>query len=62
MRQFNWKMFVVPLVPTVSILHTRWLCYLLDGEWGTHSTTAAAVMVAGLLTILAAMWATGFKG
>ena len=59
--KLNWKLLVVPLVPTVSILHTQWLCLLLGREWGTFESSTAAVMVAIPLTLLAAFWAAGFK-
>jgi hypothetical protein len=62
MKSFNWRIPVAAATPTVSILHAKWLCLLLHGEWGSHESTFAAVMLGVITTSLAVAWAMDFKG
>ena len=62
MKRFNWRIPVAAATPTVSILHTKWVCYLMGGEWGTFPATFAAVMLGVITTSLAVAWAMDFKG
>jgi hypothetical protein len=37
MSGFNWKLLVVPIVPTFSIIHTKWLCYVANQPWPSEA-------------------------
>ena len=58
MKDFNWRWLLVPCVPTVSILHVRWLTFLMEMPWPNPGSACAAVVVASFSTLLAALWAS----
>lgn len=57
-RNVNWRWLAVPAAPTVSVMHTRWLCYIAHQPWPSDGAMTMSVVggLAGML--LAAMWAS----
>lgn len=62
MKGFNWKWLVVPFVPTVTVLHAHWLCYLMDANWGTPGHHLFVGLMSFVMTCFAAGWASQWKG
>jgi hypothetical protein len=56
----NWRWLVLPLVPTVTILHVRWLCYLAHQPWPSDGAMFLSFMGSVTGVMVAAAWA-GFK-
>lgn len=55
----NYRWFVVPFMPTLTILHVHWLAYLMDLPWPNPGAGLIAILTSTGTTLAACAWASG---